>query len=94
MVVRKKGWRIHGKVCEEWNNVFIFVCDCNEKMVERLNVYLCYILILLKSVEGRVVGDITNKLVPLKRYLCISFKTLCNETYHLVTSREINCWLP
>jgi hypothetical protein len=30
------------------------LCDCNAKMVERLDVF-CYISILLKTVEGRII---------------------------------------
>jgi hypothetical protein len=42
MVVREKGWKIHGKVCEEWNNAIVFVYDYNEKMVERFDFFLLY----------------------------------------------------
>jgi hypothetical protein len=58
-----------------WNNVFVFVCDCNENIVEGFDGFFCCILILLKNVEGRVIKDYTSRLLPLKRYLCISFKT-------------------
>jgi hypothetical protein len=39
MVVQEKGWKIHGKACEDWNNVIVFVCDSNEKMVEKLDYF-------------------------------------------------------
>jgi hypothetical protein len=44
MVVREKGWRIHGEVCEEWDNVFVFVRHCNEKMVEGFDVFFFFVI--------------------------------------------------
>ncbi len=58
-----------------WNNVFVFVCDCNEKIVEGFD------------------GFFLLYLDFIKKYLCIFFKTLYNETYHLVAFGETSCWL-
>jgi len=37
--VREKEWRTHG----EWRNMLYFVCDFNEKMVERFEVLVVHL---------------------------------------------------
>ncbi len=38
MVVEEKKWKRNGEVCV--SNEYVFVCECNGKMVERFDVFV------------------------------------------------------
>jgi hypothetical protein len=45
-------------------------------MVEGLEYsFVCYVSIILASVEGKLVGDYKSKFAPLRCYCCLSFRT-------------------